>query len=532
MESGSETVAASQPEGPVILSFAAATGGLGTTLLTVNIGIQLAKKGRTVLVADMALAEACCHLGLGLLRPEKHLGNLVSKQVSEVEFAIVPTSVHNLALLAGYPDVPEVANLTYLAKQKIIQSLKALPFDYVLIDCGTGTGADTLDFFLAGDYPIAIVQATPVGVEPFYRFMRAALHRLLMDCLNKKRYQALSPQLDAGSPLSGLWDLQDTSEEDLSAVEQGIRSRRFSFIQTGLTSEKDVRMGNQIEFLVRRTFLCPVRFLGGVEWDAQASAAHKNLEPIAKAYPLCPFSLSVEKLANIILKEEKEPSPAEGHLNPRPLGDLNAYQILELPPNATVKEIQAAYSRILEPYLETSPLTLSLIAREERETIRERLEDAYKTLVTTGLRQRYDEELIARGQMREDQRLSDYRELQTEPVHPQASPAAPGQVKEEKAARPDQPAEAILEEVKHFDGKGLKRVRELQGISIAEIVAETNIRSWYIESIEAERFDALPGLIYLKGFVRQIAQYLHLSPERVLSDYLDRYHAWKSRQAK
>jgi len=65
---------------------------------------------------------------------------------------------------------------------------------------------------------------------------------------------------------------------------------------------------------------------------------------------------------------------------------------------------------------------------------------------------------------------------------------------------------------------------------VAEIVAETNIRSWYIDSIEAERFEALPGLIYLKGFVRQVANYLHLDPEKVLKDYLGRYEAWRGRR--
>ena len=532
MEPGTSERPEGSRDSPVILSFAAAAGGLGTTLLAVNLGIQLAKKGRTVLVADLALTEASCHMALGVLRPEKHLGSVVSKQVPDVEFAIVPTAVHNLALLAGFPDVPEVANITYLAKQKIIQGLRELPFDYVLVDCGSGTGADTLDFFLSGRYPIAVVQVSTIGVEPFYRFWRAVLHRLLMDSLNKKRYQALAPGLNAASPLEGLWDMPDTSQEDLQAVEEGIESRRFSFVQTGLSSEKDLRMGHQLELLVRRTFLCPFKFLGGVEWDSQASAAHRSLEPVAKAYPMCPFSLSVEKLANILLKEEKEGRPVEGHLNPRPLGEMNAYQILELPYNASVREIQAAYSRILEPYLETSPLTASLISRQEREAVRELLEDSYKRLVTIGARQRYDDDLVAKGLMAPDQRLADYRELQPEPSYPQAPGAAAAQAKEETTPRSGMPLEAVLEEVKHFDGMGLRRVRELQGISVAEIVAETNIRSWYIESIELERFDALPGLIYLKGFVRQIAQYLHLAPERVLSDYLDKYHAWKGRQPK
>jgi hypothetical protein len=195
-----------------------------------------------------------------------------------------------------------------------------------------------------------------------------------------------------------------------------------------------------------------------------------------------------------------------------------------------VKEIKAAYSKNLEPYLETSPLTLALFSRDEREEMRDRMEEAYKTLVTTVLRQRYDQELIARGEMEPEERIQEYRELQSEGS--QQPTAAPGQGNEEPRPRSAKALEAVLQEVKHFDGEGLRRVREAQGISIAEIVEETNIRSWYIESIEAERFDALPSLIYLKGFVRQVAQYLHLDASKVLSDYLDRYHAWKQRQGK
>jgi hypothetical protein len=300
-------------------------------------------------------------------------------------------------------------------------------------------------------------------------------------------------------------------------------------VQTGLASEKDTRLGLQLEGLVRRYFLCPVRFLGGLEWDQQAQAASKNLEPIAKAYPLCPFSLSVEKLANIFLKEEKEPRATEGHLNPHPWNELNAYQLLEVPYNANAKDIQTAYPRLLEPYLETSPLTLSLYSREEREAIRDRLEEAYKTLITTSLRQRYDEELITAGDMEPDQRVSEYRELQQEGGHTAQPSAQPAETVEDTATRSLRLLESLLEEIEVFDGPSLKAVREAQGVSIAEIVAETNIRSWYIESIEEERFDALPGLIYLKGFVRQVAAYLRLDPDRVLDDYLTRYKAWRNK---
>jgi flagellar biosynthesis protein FlhG len=519
---------ASSPR-PVLVSFGAPTGGLGTTLLASNLAITLAKKGSSVLLADLALTEASCHLALGIVRPERHLGSVVSKEVVEVREAIIPTSVNNLSLLAGHPEAPEVANLAYLTKQKILASLSTLPYDFVLLDAGSGTGADTLDFLLAGRHCISIVQATAVGVEPFYRFLRAMLHRLLMESLNRKRYQALASSLDSLSPLRGLWEMQETRAEDLASVERGIEGRDFGFVQTGFSNDKELRMGVQLEALIRRYFLCPVRFLGGVEWDPQAAAAHRGLEPIAKAYPLCPFSLSVEKLANLLLKEVREPSPSEGHLAPVPAGGLNAYQLLELPYNAAPKDLQSAYARLLEPYLETSPLTLSLYTKEEREAIRDRLEEAYKMLINSGLRQRYDEELIAKGQMRPEQRIPEYREEKAEGGYAASSAPGPNPQQEDTAARTHRNLETVLQEISHFNGEALRRVREAQGISVAEIVSETNIRSWYIECIEAEKFESLPGLIYLKGFVRQVARYLHLDPERVLADYLDCYHAWKQK---
>jgi flagellar biosynthesis protein FlhG len=511
------------PENPAILSFAAPTGGLGTTLLATNLGIQLAKKGRSVLVADLALTEATCHLALGMLRPERHLGMYLGKEVANLKDAIVQTSVNNLSLLAGCPDSADVANIAYLSKQKLISDLKDQRYDYVLVDAGSGTGADTLDFFLAAQHAIAVVQTTSVGLEPFYRFFRAFLHRLLMEGLNKKRYQALAPGLDPRSPLTGLWDMPETREEDLAAVERAIEARRFAFVQTGLTSEKDQRMGHQLEALLRRNFLCPVRFLGGIDWDAQAAAAHRAFEPIAKAYPMCAFSLAVERLANLFLKEEREPSPAQGHLDPRPVGEMDAYELLELPYSASVKDIQVAYGRLLEPYLETSPLTLALYTKDEREAIRDRLEDAYKLLINTGLRQRYDDDLIAKGRMAAEERVEEYGEPATESTG--SGTVTGGHAGEDAPQRSARNIEAVLEEIQQFDGKALRRVREARGISVAEIVSETNIRTWYIECIEAERFDALPALIYLKGFLKQIAVYLGLDPHRVLADYIARYHA-------
>ncbi len=59
-------------------------------------------------------------------------------------------------------------------------------------------------------------------------------------------------------------------------------------------------------------------------------------------------------------------------------------------------------------------------------------------------------------------------------------------------------------------GRHLRRCREIQGLDLAWLYERTRIRHRHLESIEAERFDALPSDFYLREYVRQMAQALGL----------------------
>lgn len=47
-------------------------------------------------------------------------------------------------------------------------------------------------------------------------------------------------------------------------------------------------------------------------------------------------------------------------------------------------------------------------------------------------------------------------------------------------------------------GEILRREREKQGLSIADVAGETSIRDVYLEAIEKGDYDALPGDVYAK----------------------------------
>ncbi|MBL8720834.1 MAG: helix-turn-helix domain-containing protein [Myxococcales bacterium] len=68
-------------------------------------------------------------------------------------------------------------------------------------------------------------------------------------------------------------------------------------------------------------------------------------------------------------------------------------------------------------------------------------------------------------------------------------------------------------------GARLRRERELRGMSIEEIGRATRIPLVSLEKLETDRFDDLPGEVFVRGFLRGYAKAVGLSPEEVLAWY-------------
>ena len=68
-------------------------------------------------------------------------------------------------------------------------------------------------------------------------------------------------------------------------------------------------------------------------------------------------------------------------------------------------------------------------------------------------------------------------------------------------------------------GERLKRERELREVSFEEVSRATRIAPRFLEALENEQWDKLPGGVFGRGFVRSIARYLGLSEENLLSEY-------------
>jgi len=68
-------------------------------------------------------------------------------------------------------------------------------------------------------------------------------------------------------------------------------------------------------------------------------------------------------------------------------------------------------------------------------------------------------------------------------------------------------------------GEHLKREREMRGVSLDEICAATRISNRFLEALENEDWDRLPGGVFNRGFVRAVARFLGLDEEGLVAEY-------------
>lgn len=76
-------------------------------------------------------------------------------------------------------------------------------------------------------------------------------------------------------------------------------------------------------------------------------------------------------------------------------------------------------------------------------------------------------------------------------------------------------------------GQFLRRHRSAKRMSVEEISRATRVPMSSVERIEADRFDELPGEVFVRGFLKSYAVAVGIEPEEVLARYTaSRRVAW------
>jgi len=257
-----------------IWSVGGGKGGIGKSLIAASLGWQLARMGRRVVLVDADLGGANLHTCMGLPPPERTLADFIQRRVDSLEEALAETGAPGLRLLSGAADLLTAANIKHVQKVRVLNRVRALDVDIVLIDIGAGTSYNILDFFLVSDVSILAVVPEPTSIENGYRFIKSALYRRLRAAaphggIRQYVEAALDPKNTMGlkTPVDLVARVEAEDPVAAATLRREMTSFRPRFVVNEVRDERDVAIGHQLVAACARHLGIQATYAGYVHFD-------------------------------------------------------------------------------------------------------------------------------------------------------------------------------------------------------------------------------------------------------------------------
>jgi flagellar biosynthesis protein FlhG len=295
-------------------------GGVGKSFITASLGALLAKWGKKVVLIDLDLGASNLHTLLGMKSPEIGLNSFLNKTVKNLESAAVPTMIPNLFLISSFHCYMEIANLFYAQKLKIIDSIRKLPFDYILLDLGPGTNFNTLDFFLTSNEGILICTPEPTSIENSFRFIKTVYFRKLKQLMTKNAFGSVFNDTSSDLKRSGNNppDIIEIILKHDPEKEEFLRNKlsefKFKLIFNQFRNNLDATFGDQFENICNRHFYSVFQFLGNISYDSRIHDAVFSKILYIHKYPHTQSAADLKKIAAQIMSKIPSASLAKDML--------------------------------------------------------------------------------------------------------------------------------------------------------------------------------------------------------------------------
>ncbi|HWN67803.1 MAG TPA: helix-turn-helix domain-containing protein [Haliangium sp.] len=489
---------------PRLVSVASGKGGAGKSLLAANIGIFLATLNKRVILIDGALGSPNLHMFTGMHRPGRTLTDAL-EGVSMSELA-EPTPVPGLQIVSGAHDPMWAANLKPSQGRQLMDAMRMLPVDFVVLDLNAGTSSQTLDWYLEADVGVLVTTAEPTSVQLCYRFIRGAFMRKLRDAgllRAVQRVMARLPRPEGGIPAPlDLYEQTRATEPDLAqAIAVQVQQFQPHLVVNSARSKSDMELGPAVSSAARRRLGVPVVYLGHLEYDEAVWAAVQRSRPLLVEHPEARVSKCIEKVTRRLLagRDSAAEPPAVGVAPTH-------YDLLGIEPTASFEDIRRANRRTRELYGRESMVISGLYTDVELDGVHRAFDEAYTVLMDASRRKSYDLELFPEG-------------VPSQVLEPHSNPVKLEIPPSERPPMPD------IGEDTAFTGMLLRQVREARGIDLREIAERTKIGMAYLQALEDENFAKLPAVVYVRGFLAEYAKILSLERSRVIESYLSRFRA-------
>jgi flagellar biosynthesis protein FlhG len=260
-------------------------GGTGKSFVAASLGLHLASLDREVVLVDADLGAPNLHTLLGLKAGHPDLGDFLTNRVPSLEEAAVETPFRHLRLVKGTENILFVANINHYKKLRLLRHLRQVAAPSVILDLGTGSSFNTLDFFLSANPGIVVATPEPTAIENTYLFLKSCIMRVLKLYMDHYKirdlHQRMLEQIEKNSQsLYGFFrSLMDSDRTYGTILYRALRGFRPCLVMNKTRDERDVLLGRSVADVARKYLLIDMKYLGALPYDEGVQTSLRGLRP-------------------------------------------------------------------------------------------------------------------------------------------------------------------------------------------------------------------------------------------------------------
>jgi flagellar biosynthesis protein FlhG len=219
-----------------VIAVTSGKGGVGKTNVSVNLAVQMARRGRKVLLMDADLGLANVDILLGL-RPVRNLSHVLSGECSLRD--ILVSGPANLSIIPAASGIKYMAEMGASEHAAIVQGFSDIKddFDVMIIDTAAGISDSVVTFSQASQHVIVVVTDEPTSLADAY-----GLIKVLYRDAGIKSFKVLCNMVDSDRQARSVFKrLYDVAERFLDVhLEYVGQVPRDTFLQKAVARQRVV----------------------------------------------------------------------------------------------------------------------------------------------------------------------------------------------------------------------------------------------------------------------------------------------------
>ncbi|MBI4763232.1 MAG: P-loop NTPase [Deltaproteobacteria bacterium] len=287
-------IALAVPRGRAVKTIAVGggKGGVGKTLITVNLALSLSRQQKNVTLLDGDFGNGNCNTLLGITRIENSLEEYL-RQERSLEEVIVSTAYPGLRLVCGAQNKVD-AWLTS-EKSRLLEDIRQIEADCLLFDLGAGMNDETLELYRIADHKIVVVTPQMTSLQNAYGFVKSAFY---YDLKTHSRLAALLDQ--AGNDTIKLHDLIGRLKDGHPARQafEVVRARQgIQIVGNQVNDDRDLKIVKNLQKVVEHYLHIDNRILGILPSSDAIRSSINRITPFAALFPDSPVTREIDRMA-------------------------------------------------------------------------------------------------------------------------------------------------------------------------------------------------------------------------------------------